>query len=37
MNRAVLGGLLGGLGGQGGDAVLDPGPDRCCVAIRAPR
>jgi predicted ArsR family transcriptional regulator len=40
MNRALLGGLLAGLGGHDADAVLDPGPGRCCVAVdarRAPR
>ena len=35
MNRALLGGLLAGLGGRDGDAVLEPAPERCCVAIRS--
>jgi predicted ArsR family transcriptional regulator len=34
MNRALLGGLLAGLGGRACDAVLEPAPERCCVAIR---
>ncbi len=33
MNRALLGGLLAGLGGHDHDAVLDPAPGRCCVVI----
>jgi predicted ArsR family transcriptional regulator len=33
MNRALLGGLLAGLGGDDDDAVLDPAAGRCCVAV----
>lgn len=33
MNLALLEGLLAGLGADDRDAVLDPGPGRCCVAI----
>jgi hypothetical protein len=35
MNLALIGGLLAGLGTPGLDAVLEPGPGRCCVAIRS--
>jgi predicted ArsR family transcriptional regulator len=34
MNLALLEGLLAGLGDAGAEAVLEPGPGRCCVAIR---
>jgi predicted ArsR family transcriptional regulator len=33
MNLALLRGLLDGLGTPGTEAVLEPGPGRCCVAI----
>jgi predicted ArsR family transcriptional regulator len=33
MNLALLRGLLDGLGARGREAVLDPRPGRCCVAI----
>ena len=36
MNLSLLGSLLAGLGGER-QAVLDPGPGRCCVAIRDAR
>jgi predicted ArsR family transcriptional regulator len=35
MNLALISGLIDGLGAAGMRAALDPGPDRCCVAIRA--
>jgi hypothetical protein len=35
MNLALLEGLLSGLDAPGLDAVLEPGPGRCCVAIRS--
>jgi predicted ArsR family transcriptional regulator len=35
MNLALIGGLLDGLGAEEVDAVLEPAPGRCCVAIRA--
>ena len=34
MNLSLLSGLLDGLGAGGAEAALDPGPGRCCVAIR---
>jgi hypothetical protein len=34
MNLSLLGGLVAGLGGPGAEVVLEPGPGRCCVAIR---
>ena len=34
MNLTLLGGLLAGLGSDELEAVLEPGPGRCCVAIR---
>jgi predicted ArsR family transcriptional regulator len=33
MNLALVEGLLDGLGEQGGRAVMDPAPGRCCVAV----
>jgi hypothetical protein len=33
MNLYLVEGLLDGLGQDPGRAVLDPGPDRCCVAV----
>jgi predicted ArsR family transcriptional regulator len=33
MNLSLVEGLLDGLGQDQGRAVLDPGPDRCCVAV----
>jgi predicted ArsR family transcriptional regulator len=37
MNHALLGGLLAGLGGRAAGAVLEPAPERCCVAIKPER
>jgi predicted ArsR family transcriptional regulator len=37
MNLALLEGVLSGLGDAGHEAVLEPGPGRCCVAIARPR
>jgi predicted ArsR family transcriptional regulator len=34
MNLDLMTGFLAGLGETGLDAVLDPGPDRCCVRLR---
>ena len=34
MNLSLLGGLLAGLGAGDVEAALEPGPGRCCVAIR---
>jgi predicted ArsR family transcriptional regulator len=34
MNLSLLGGLLAGLGADDVEAALEPGPGRCCVAIR---
>ena len=34
MNRALLEGVLDELGSEDMDAVLDPAPGRCCVAVR---
>ena len=34
MNLALVRGLLGGLGRNDVEAVLDPAPGRCCVALR---
>jgi predicted ArsR family transcriptional regulator len=34
MNLDLIQGFLSGLGEIGLDAVLDPGPDRCCVCLR---
>jgi predicted ArsR family transcriptional regulator len=36
MNLSLLGGLLAGLGADDVEAALEPGPGRCCVAIRRP-
>jgi predicted ArsR family transcriptional regulator len=36
INRAVLEGLLRGLGDQHVEAVLAPRPGACCVELRAP-
>ena len=35
MNLSLLRGLLGGLGTSDVDAVLEPAPGRCCVALRS--
>lgn len=35
MNLALVEGLLGAIGGGGFEAVLDPQPGECCVALRA--
>ena len=35
MNLSLVEGLLDGLGQDPGRAVMDPGPGRCCVAIRS--
>lgn len=35
MNQALLEGALRGIGDTGTDAVLEPGPGRCCVELRA--
>ncbi len=36
MNLALLDGVTDGIGaGRGLRAELDPGPDRCCVVVRA--
>jgi hypothetical protein len=37
MNLDLMIGLLAGLGGTSLQAQLDPGPDRCCVALRDPQ
>jgi predicted ArsR family transcriptional regulator len=37
MNLALLEGVLAGLGDGEHEAVLEPGPGRCCVAITTPR
>jgi hypothetical protein len=34
MNLSLLEGLLAGLGAPDAEATLEPGPGRCCVAIR---
>jgi predicted ArsR family transcriptional regulator len=35
MNFALIQGMVSGLGDEaGGEAVLDPAPDLCCVALR---
>jgi predicted ArsR family transcriptional regulator len=34
MNLALLGGLVGGLGDAGVEPVLEPAPERCCVALK---
>jgi predicted ArsR family transcriptional regulator len=36
MNLSLLGGLLAGLDADDAEATLEPGPGRCCVAIRRP-
>jgi predicted ArsR family transcriptional regulator len=36
MNLALIEGLVAGLGADGLNPVLDPGPDHCCVAIQRP-
>jgi hypothetical protein len=33
MNLALIQGLVAGLGADDLNPVLDPGPERCCVAI----
>jgi predicted ArsR family transcriptional regulator len=35
LNAALLTGVIEGLGATGVTAVLDPGPDRCCVVLHA--
>lgn len=35
INQAFLAGFLEGLGAASARAVLDPGPDRCCVELRS--
>jgi predicted ArsR family transcriptional regulator len=35
MNLCLVEGLLDGLGQDPGRAVMDPAPDRCCVAVRS--
>lgn len=37
MNLALIGGLLDGLGADAARAELEPGPRRCCVAVRRER
>jgi predicted ArsR family transcriptional regulator len=37
MNHSLLRGLLVGLGARDIEAVLEPGPERCCVAIKPTR
>jgi predicted ArsR family transcriptional regulator len=34
MNEAYVGGVVGGLGCRGLEAVLDPQPELCCVRVR---
>ena len=36
MNLSLVEGLLEGIGEPPGRAAMDPGPDRCCVALRDP-
>ena len=36
MNLSLVEGLLEGVGEPPGRAAMDPGPDRCCVAVRDP-
>lgn len=36
MNLSLVEGLLEGIGEPPGRAAMDPGPDRCCVAVRDP-
>jgi len=37
MNRALVRGVVAGLGADGLAATLDPRPGSCCVAIRGER
>jgi predicted ArsR family transcriptional regulator len=36
LNQSFVDGLLRGLGNETVEALLQPGPDRCCVRLRAP-